>query len=207
MLPKILSLLFPPTDFEKTLAQCSHLSPNPSSRVLESGNILHSCAHYDEKHVHAAIKILKKHGSKHASQLLAQLLNDVLLEEVVDMQLWNSGKVVLIPMPLSERKKRLRGFNQMEKVCERLPSALRSIVADDVLVRVKDSPEQKSLPRKERLKNVTEAFTVNNPELLEHAQVVVVDDVVATGATLEEALRSIRHAGVQKVTAVALARA
>lgn len=206
MLPTLLSLLFPPSKDEQLLSKARYLTPNPASTKTPNGFPVLTCARYEDPIVQAAIKTLKKHGSKHSAILLAQLLHDTLLEELADIEIWNPSEIVLVPMPLSKKRRHERGFNQVAKVCNELPEELRSCVVTDVLMQTKAVPMQKTLSRKERLKNVAGIFSVTHPEKVRGAHVVLIDDVMTTGATLDEALCTLQQEGVV-VSAVALARA
>jgi len=206
MLSQLLSLLFPPTNFEKIVDSCVYLVPEPHKQTSSLGNTIYSCARYDDKYVRAAIKVLKKHGTAPAAKLLAQLLSDTLLEEVANKQLWNSKEILIVPVPLSQKRKRERGFNQVATVCNFLPNELQRLVSTTILKRIVHGKEQKGLQRAERLKNVQGAFQVVSLAEVNSVHVILIDDVVATGATLKEASKVLTDAGA-KVTAIALARA
>ncbi|QSH39314.1 ComF family protein [Candidatus Kaiserbacteria bacterium] len=206
MLSRILSLLFPPTRIEILVSNTEYLSPHPANVRTLRGSIVLTCTHYDDTSANAAIKLLKKHGSVQAAKLLAQLLYDTLLEELSDIEIWNPKHIILIPMPLSPKRKRERGFNQITKVCAQLPAELRSCVVTDVLLQTKHVPMQKTLAREQRLKNVAGIFSISRPEKVRGAHVILIDDVITTGATMDEAIKTFEEIGVS-VTAVALARA
>lgn len=111
----------------------------------------------------------------------------------------------LIPMPLSRQRLQERGYNQAD-VLARALDATR--VASDILLRVVDTPPQRTLPRAERLLAVERAFAVDPMEVSRVAQrrIVLVDDVITTGASLHAAARALRNAGAAHITAVVLAR-
>ena len=111
----------------------------------------------------------------------------------------------LLPMPLSLPRLHSRGFNQTLLLARALaPEKVRA----DLLLRIKDSAPQSSLPRAERLLEVRGAYALE-PGLahtLQGKRVVLLDDVMTSGASLFEAARVLRRAGVQHLTALVLAR-
>lgn len=110
----------------------------------------------------------------------------------------------LVPIPLHPRRLVERGYNQAGLLAAAL-SRLRSAEVDyDVLQRLRDTPRQAQLDRRHRLGNVSAAFGVSKRAgTLE--EVLLVDDVVTTGATLSAAAEALRAAGVARVAAVTVA--
>ncbi|WP_342620865.1 phosphoribosyltransferase family protein [Rhodoferax sp. GW822-FHT02A01] len=112
----------------------------------------------------------------------------------------------VIPMPLSPTRLQQRGFNQALELARGLGT---SKLQHDVLLRIKEAPPQSTLPRKERLTNVRGAYALA-PEFAPAAKgkrIVLVDDVMTTGASLHAAARALRRAGAAHITAIVLARA
>lgn len=113
---------------------------------------------------------------------------------------------VLLPMPLSPQRLRERGFNQSLLLARALePDKVRA----DVLLRIKDTPPQSSLSRKERLHSVQHAFAVDPMHIgtLEGKRVLLLDDVMTSGASLHAAGLAVRQAGAAHVGALVVARA
>jgi len=113
---------------------------------------------------------------------------------------------VVLPIPLGPQRLRSRGYNQALVLARALePHKLRS----HWLQRTRDTPEQHLLPRAQRLHALQGAFTMD-PLLAPHVQgrhVLMVDDVMTTGATLFEAARQLRRYGASHITGLVLARA
>ncbi len=112
---------------------------------------------------------------------------------------------LVVPMPLSRERLAERGFNQALLLARAL--AARK-ARPDVLLRVRHTPAQTALDRRGRLANVAGAFAVE-PSLadgLRAARVVLVDDVMTSGASVFSAAAALRQAGAAEVTAVVLAR-
>ncbi|MFT4194556.1 ComF family protein [Ottowia sp.] len=112
---------------------------------------------------------------------------------------------LVLPVPLSAERLSERGYNPAQLLAQALaPGRMRT----GLLLRPRHAPPQHGLPRAERLKNVRGAYAVDPPKapLLHGRRVALVDDVMTTGASLREAARALRDAGVAHVTALAFAR-
>jgi ComF family protein len=112
---------------------------------------------------------------------------------------------LLIPMPLSWQRLRERGFNQTLVLARALDAPK---VAHDVLLRVHDTPAQSSLPRKERLRSVQGAYAVDplTASQLQGKRVVLLDDVMTSGASLSSAALALKDAGAAHITGLVFAR-
>ena len=111
----------------------------------------------------------------------------------------------VLPMPLAPPRLRGRGFNQALLLARRLAPDKTDAT---LLLRTRDTPAQHSLPRAERLRNVQGAFALDplRRSSLRGQRVVLVDDVMTSGASLHAAARVLREAGAAHVTALVLAR-
>ena len=111
----------------------------------------------------------------------------------------------LLPMPLSPQRLAQRGFNQSLLLARQL-SPLKTRY--DLLTRIRDTPAQRTLPRSERLRNLQGAFAVDPLQAvaLRGQRVMLVDDVMTTGASLHMAALALAAAGVSHITTVVFAR-
>ena len=140
----------------------------------------------------------KFHRDLAAGALLAQLMAQAFADA--------PRPAVLVPLPLHRARLRRRGYDQALELARPLARTLELPLVEDRLVRVRATGPQSELSRTERLRNVRGAFAVRaGPALPAH--VVLVDDVMTTGATLAEAARALRRAGVARVEAWVCARA
>lgn len=112
----------------------------------------------------------------------------------------------VLPMPLSPMRLRERGFNQALLLAQALEATK---VRSDMLLRVKETAPQSSLPRKERLLRVRGAYAVEprHANSLQNKRLVLVDDVMTTGASLHAAAEVLRRQGAAHITALVFARA
>ena len=113
---------------------------------------------------------------------------------------------LLVPVPLHRRRERERGYNQALLLSRRLERAWGVPVAPDVLVRGAATAPQADLDAAARRRNVRGAFTVTKPEAILGRHVVLVDDVLTTGATAGECARSLTRAGASVVGVLTIAR-
>jgi ComF family protein len=96
-----------------------------------------------------------------------------------------TGIDYIIPVPLHKSKLKQRGYNQSTCFAEGLAQKLQATVEDNNLVRIKATETQTHRSRFSRFENMQDVFVVNNPERLENKHVLLVDDIVTTGSTLE----------------------
>ena len=110
----------------------------------------------------------------------------------------------VIPVPLSAERLRARGYNQSLEIARHVARATGTRLAADLCERRRDTPAQMDLPLAERAKNVRGAF--HCPRLVGGASVAVLDDVMTTGATLEEIAATLKRAGAARVENWVIAR-
>jgi ComF family protein len=111
----------------------------------------------------------------------------------------------VVPVPLHPRRLVTRGYNQSALLGAEVASELRAPLDTRSLTRVRHTAQQIRLDRGARLANVADAFRVTSCRRLEGCRVVLVDDVVTTGATVAACARALRDAGVASVHALVVA--
>jgi ComF family protein len=114
---------------------------------------------------------------------------------------------VIVPVPLHKRKQRQRGYNQAESFAKGLAAELEMDCSNQILVREKDSETQTRQSREERWQNVEGIFRVIKPEALQGKRVLLADDIITTGATLEACAASLLGAGCLEISVVSIAAA
>jgi ComF family protein len=110
------------------------------------------------------------------------------LGRMMGYQLMHSGRFkldALIPLPLFPGKEIRRGYNQSQLLCEGIAESLNIPVCNDVIIRPEHTETQTKKGRIERWKNMEGKFFLVNPEKIEGKHLLLIDDVVTTGATLE----------------------
>jgi ComF family protein len=114
------------------------------------------------------------------------------------------GDAVVVATPLHPRRHTSRGYNQVELIA-REATRMTGHRMEPLLSRVRDTPHQVGLGAGERQRNVRDAFSVIDRSRVVGRTVVVVDDVVTTGATVDACAAALRRAGASSVWAVSLA--
>ncbi|SRR5690606_3726501 len=114
---------------------------------------------------------------------------------------------VIVPIPLHRTRFYERGYNQSERLAAGIARALGVPAASDLLMRGRSTASQTRLSRAERWKNLSGAFEVPDPSQVRDASILLVDDVLTTGATAGAAAQSLKQAGAFRVDLVTLAMA
>ena len=121
---------------------------------------------------------------------------------------WSPGEIDLIaPIPLHRRRFRQRGFNQAYLLIANWPMRGETEIVRDLLVRQRATPPQTGLDRRQRRINIKNAFAVRRSGQSAGKRVLLVDDVLTTGATAEACARVLLKDGARQVDVLTLARA
>jgi ComF family protein len=112
---------------------------------------------------------------------------------------------IIIPVPVHIKKIKRRGYNQSSIFGRSLGVALDVPFSDDVIVKTLETESQTGKSRTDRVKNVAEVFTIRNAEVLKGCHVLVVDDVITTGATLEACCTKVLEAGASSISILSIA--
>ncbi|MFH1074729.1 MAG: ComF family protein [Candidatus Firestonebacteria bacterium] len=148
-----------------------------------------------------AIHEFKYKGKKRLGKCLGKLMVDYLKENggLDDIDL-------IIPVPISENKIEKREYNQAEILAGYIGRSFEIPVLKDVLERTKDTSAQYELSRDERFRNVNGAFDIKHPEKIKWACILLVDDLLTSGATADECSRMLLGAGASQIRVFTLAR-
>jgi ComF family protein len=114
---------------------------------------------------------------------------------------------LVMPVPLHPTRLREREFNQSLLLADSVARRMSTPLCYTNLIRIRDNPAQTSLPRSTRLTNLRRSFHVRRPDAVRGRRILLVDDVLTTGTTLNECAKALRQAGAGDVYAVTLARA
>jgi ComF family protein len=177
---------------------CRRIEP-PFARAAAYGSY--------ESGLRELIHLLKYGGVRPAANVLGRMLAEAIatLE-----QEFPAESVAVVLVPLHRTKLRQRGFNQAELIARAAmkmrPRGDRLHLCAGVLERKRDTASQIGLTGHQRRENLKGAFAVAQPELVKGREVLVVDDVYTTGATVSECTRVLRRAGATKVWVATVAR-
>jgi ComF family protein len=129
------------------------------------------------------------------------------LAEVVQSVGEAAAADVVVPVPLHKDRLRARGYNQAELIARPLARLLKLPCRPVLLVRTRPRPDKLHLSLEERWESVRGAFATRPGSQVDNLRVLLVDDVMTTGATLDACARALRQAGAKSVTGLTVARA
>ena len=203
----VLDIVFPPSPLALKLRSMdaeAFLAAIPPSFSVASCSIL---SRYKDPLIHEAVWQMKFRGDTHATMLLAEGIYRLIMRTIA-----TDSQLVLIPVPASKKRIRMRGFDQcrnlarhIDKIAKRNGSEMQIVL--DALRKTKSTPEQKSQNRADRLANLRDSFEIapGFAAMIRDKEVILIDDVLTTGATLHECARALQSAGASKVHAFAAA--
>ena len=131
---------------------------------------------------------------------------DRLLEKYFEENLHFCQGFTVAPVPLHFSEMKERGFDQAFLIARQVARALKLPLEGGLLRRVKATAPQATMTRTERARNIKGAFEVNRPELIAGKNILLVDDVFITGATVNEAAKVLKKNGAGKVYVFTLGR-
>lgn len=156
-----------------------------------------------EQVLREAVHQFKFHHKRGLGRHLAQLMIRHLPADI-DISQYH----LILPVPLHKSRQRQRGYNQAAILAKYLSRHYQIPLMANALIRVRHTESQTQLKRrKARQQNVNKAFDVKMPSLLHAKQVILVDDVMTTGATVNECAKTLKKAGVKFVLVLTLSRA
>lgn len=164
---------------------------------------------YHDPRIRFLIRSLKFKNHKKVAQFFAPYIKEALFEFIGEEKHFLSGNIIIIPIPLSRERMKMRGYNQAEilikETLNKFP--IESIqLRNNILKKVRETIPQTSMKkRSERLKNAQDCFSVSVKSEDLSNTVIIFDDVTTTGATLVSARNILRKNGFKKVYALTLA--
>ncbi len=143
-----------------------------------------------------------KYGQKtQLRRLFAEIIVSFIKEYDLDIAQFD----VIVPIPLSSTRSRERGYNQAQLLAQELAKAFSIPLAENNLQRIRHTDPQSLLDEKQRWTNIKGAFTIRKLKNLRRKNILLVDDLLTTGATASEAARTLKDAGVGTVGVLTLA--
>jgi ComF family protein len=183
----------------------------PAADLIEEKNSF-ALFEYDDARVKKLIWQLKYRGITAIADTFGPLLYQQLLETLANWQTYHpqsEEKWLVIPIPLSRERYRHRGYNQAELLARALvktKSELFELATGKELLKIKDTPSQVSIKdRAKRLKNLKAAFACSESSLVRGRRIILVDDVITTGATMTAARQVLTKAGARSLISLAIA--
>jgi len=186
------------------------LSDSPAAE-RESANWIFPLFDYRHIPVKKSIWLLKYKSKKRIAGIFAEVMYGKIIEELSELSVMkNFREPILIPIPLSKKRYRERGYNQAELICEKLVEIDEKNnnfkLEKNTLIKIKETEHQANIKeRRDRLKNLSDSFSVKNSKMIEGKNIILIDDVTTTGATLSEARKILKQSGAKKVIAFTVA--
>ena len=173
-----------------------------------SNNNFKALFQYKNKIFKKAIWEIKYHANKKIIQKFSKLFYEFIINEISDeISFSNFNNPLLIPVPISKNNLKERGFNQSELITKEIKKldidnffelSLNSIF------KIRNTPHQSKLKnRTKRLKNLKGCFYANK-EIVKNKNIIIIDDVITTGATMTEISKTLKEAGAKKVIGFAI---
>jgi len=154
------------------------------------------------------IRDLIKSFKYHYVQELAGPLSQLLIKTLENISFISSvSNIIIIPIPLHKFRLRSRGFNQAELLAQELADYFKLPIKTDVLQRIKPTEIQAEIKNDEaRRNNVKDAFKIQNSEAIKDKNILLIDDVITSAATLSEAARVLKLNNAKEIWAITVAR-
>lgn len=140
---------------------------------------------------------LKYNNQKYLAKPLGKFLKDI----------YENSKLfadLIIPVPLCEKRLKIRKYNQAELIANEFSNNVGIEIRNDILFRVKETPTQTKLNYTERQQNLKDAFKVKNRKFIKDKTIILIDDVLTTGATVTECAKVLKSAGAKCVYVLAI---
>ncbi len=216
LLNTILDIIFPESCLgcgAGGVSLCLNCLASAPSAERESAEWIFPAFDYRHPPIKKAVWMLKYKGKRKLATVFAEIIYGRILEELADLQVMqNFTDPLLIPVPLEKDRQKERGFNQAELICRELTKLDNNInfsLKTDILIKIKNTKHQAKVEnRSERLRNIIGSFGINEKQTdtkLEGRNIILIDDVITTGATLTEAKKILKRAGARKVVAFTVA--
>jgi ComF family protein len=177
---------------------------NPVARIFWGRVPLHAAASCFNYHkggkVQRLVHALKYKGRREVGQALGKLYG----VELAQASQFKTAEII-IPVPLHPSRLRSRGYNQSEEFGAGLGESMSIVMEPDLLYRKWSSSTQTKKGRYHRWKNVDGLFQVSDPARLENKHILLIDDVVTTGATLEACAQALLEVPGTRISVAAIA--
>jgi ComF family protein len=181
-----------------------HLFPGNPVETAFYGRlpVQHATAQYyftKESLMQILLHELKYKGNKKLGIFLGRLMG----EQMMQAERF-AGVDALVPLPLHASREKKRGFNQAELICKGMASVWDKPVLNQLVLRNTNTESQTKKGRIDRWKNMEGKFEIKDPSMLSAQHILLVDDVITTGATLEACGQSLLDAGLEKLSVATL---
>jgi len=113
---------------------------------------------------------------------------------------------IIIPVPISKKRYKQRGYNQSELLAKEIVKNTELILEKNCLLKNKEIREQSKLNKEERIQNIQNAYYLRNIQKLENKKILLIDDIYTTGSTVNECSKELKKANIQKIAVLTIAK-
>lgn len=135
---------------------------------------------------------------------IGEVLGEIAGKKLLDSTIFSLPDII-IPVPVHPKKVRRRGYNQSTIFGKAVGAVIKVALADDILIKDTETTSQTGKSRTERVVNVSEVFVLKKPEEISGRHVLIVDDVITTGATLEACCLKLKEGGAKSISVLSIA--
>jgi len=208
----VLDILFP---FSEKRKRIESLTAEEVFQKCQKADVsddknLYSIFSYEDTLIRDMVHFLKYKKNENVARIFAEILYSEIVEKSSEMFLFeNFTNPVLVPIPLSKKKLKKRGFNQIEFILEEFKKLdTQNFFETDFksLIKTKDTLSQTAVKnRRRRMENIRNCFGVSNAEKIVERNIILIDDVLTTGATMREAKNALINSGAKRVFCITMA--
>ncbi len=207
-----LDLMFPEACLgckKRGISLCDNCILKIRKAERETERDIQACYDYRDPLIKRAIWDLKYHHRLHLGRKLGKLVYETLIEDISDMKIYTGQSIVVVPVPLSRKRMKERGYNQAEIIakgfCDSGNKEVLELRTDILKKKIDTKPQARITNRNERLKNVKGVFEIKNPEVVKGRTIIIIDDVTTTGGTIKEILKLLKNSGAKKAVGFTVA--
>lgn len=204
----IVDLIFPARDKEKIVQTLSDEDILSLPKAWERESNIYSIFSYKNPKVQALIWELKYHRNERSIDIIGKILADSILEEMSDKNLFeNKSQYLLVGVPMTPRRLRQRRFSQIDLICRKMLNYLPENItySPETIRKIRETKNQSHTKnRDERLRNLHGVFFADH-NIIRGKNIILIDDVYTTGATITEATRALKSAGAKSISAFTVA--
>lgn len=131
------------------------------------------------------------------NKLLAKVFSEIMAEKIKMTKL--NLPDIIISVPVHQKKFEERGYNQSQLIAKKVSDVFNIPILDDVLVKTRVTENQSELGKAKRLTNVVNAFKIDMPSKITNKKILLVDDIITTGATVNECSKILTTHGAAEV--------
>jgi competence protein ComFC len=185
--------------------ECIYALPKANQSLEKS---IYAALSYRDPRVRKLVRILKNRRNTACARVMAMRMKETVHEFLAEEQLFGRFlEPLIVPIPLEKMCENERGFNQAALIATEFAHLLPlSTHAPHLLTRIRKTNKQALIKNPTlRRKNVQNIFSVAHQKYVQDRDIIIVDDVTTTGATLEEAIKTLREKGARTCIAVAFA--